>query len=80
MNELINFIATRCDFEIFIQQLYLCSRLIYGQKFSFFPNFSRKYSASILASVLASIQISIEKKDETNHNDWPDRPVKIQTQ
>ena len=68
MNELINFIATRCDFETLIQQLYLCSRLIYGQKFSFFPNFSRKYSASILASVLASIQISIRKKDETNHN------------
>ena len=79
MNELINFIATRCDFEILIQQLYLCSRLIYGQKFSFFPNFSRKYSASILASVLASTQISIRKKDETNHNAWPDRPVKIQT-
>ena len=57
MNELIHFIATICV-EILIQQLYLCSRLIYGQKFSFLPNFSRKYSASILPSVLASVQIS----------------------
>lgn len=66
---MINFIAIICDFEILIQQFYLCSRLIHGQKFSFFPNFSRKYSASILATVLANIQISIGKKDETNHND-----------